>query len=158
MKAYKIACLAAVASIAYAGGASAASFSPPTTAITFVGPITFKSGGSTLNCTATLNGTIDPTGALITITSASFSGGPLGICSAITATNLPWTIIASTTTSVTIHGVAVNTPISNCSPSDVSSSWANGTPSSTMSFTNQPLTPNCSVTASLKVAGVILVP
>lgn len=165
MKALQVLCLAAAASIAVAGAASAATVSPAGVSFTASGPtnLVYAPPGITpvsLACNATFNGTTDSTGAFASVTSASFSGGPLGICATVAATNLPWKITASSTTAVVVQGVAVNTPIGNCSPTDLNASWANGpapTGPSTMTFTNQHLNDYCTVSGRLS-APLILIP
>ncbi len=157
MKALQVLCLAAAASVAFASVASAATVSPAGGSFTAKGTTNLVKGGATLGCTATFNGTTDASGTFALVNSASFSGGPLGSCAFVSATNLPWKITAPSTTSVIVQGVAVNTPIGNCDPTDLNGGWANGSPS-TMSFTSQPLAPDCSVSGNLKVPGVTLVP
>ncbi|MBQ1543188.1 hypothetical protein [Caulobacter sp. CCUG 60055] len=157
MRAYKIACLAAVSSIAYAASASAATLSPRNAPFTGSGPFTLVKGGSSISCTMTVNGKINVDGSSASITSAIFSGGMLGICPTIMAASLPWTMTAPDTTHVFISGFAINTPIGDCGPGTLSVSWQNGSPS-IASFTNQLLAPDCNIGAKLTFPGVILLP
>jgi len=143
MKAFKKLSIAALATIGLTGAALAATITPDGA---------FQADGSTnltksilsLPCTAHFVGNVS--GGVGHVTSASFTGSG-GLCSSVTATNLPWTVTATSATTGTISGVAVNTPIGNCTSGTLTGSYNNST--HVLSFTNQPLPGGCSVSATL---------
>ncbi|RDV00544.1 hypothetical protein [Trinickia dinghuensis] len=138
------------------GAALALFVSVPAFAVTVspAGPISLE-GATTLvksliplGCTANLVGSITSTGA-VSITSAKFTGQAL--CSAVTAANLPWSGQVNSTTSLTLTGVAVNTPLGNCGPSALNASVAQNTTQreTTIGLVDQVLSGGCTVSGSL---------
>ena len=153
MKILKTLCVASMLALGVASTASAFSFSPTTGTATFRGATNLVKGGTSLACTSTFTVVpVVPTGGTLAttgrVTAASFSGGLLGICSTVTASGLPWVVTPLSLTSVQVSGVAVNTPIGNCTSSTLTGAWTNGPPAA-MSFTSQPLAPDCFVTGNL---------
>ncbi len=141
----KILCIGALAALAMPVVATAQTATPDGPFVAD-GNTNLNKGGTQLACTARFVGNIS--GGTGQVTSATFSGGTLGLCATVTATNLPWTLTALSTTSVKISGVAVNTPIGNCSPAaDLVGTFNNTTHA--LSFVNQALPPNCQVSGSL---------
>ncbi|MXN76887.1 activator protein [Burkholderia sp. 4701] len=102
-------------------------------------------GTISANCTATFNGTVTPTGSLL-ITSAQFTGG--GTCGLITATGLPWTGQADTSTQLSINNVKISvTLLGTCGPSKVVAAWSDA--NSSLTFNNATLSPDCKVSGTL---------
>jgi hypothetical protein len=153
MKVLASVCVASLLGLGAVTSASAASIvtnNPPNTSFTASGPTNLVKSPLSLACTSTFNGHTNPDGSA-DITSASFSGGPLGACSLITTTGLPWHVTAATTTQAVITGVTVNLPlgIGTCGPGTITANW---TPH-TLSFTGQVLPPtsgaNCVASGNL---------
>ena len=80
MKALQVLCLAAAASVAFASAASAATVTPAGGSFTATGTTQLIKNGVKLNCNAVFTGTVDASGTFATVTSATFSGDPLGFC------------------------------------------------------------------------------
>lgn len=112
-------------------------------------------GVPTLGCATNLSGTVNADGTA-TITSASFSGGTLNICSAITLTT-PIKLTASSATSVAVESLAIAGPVS-CGPQIVAATWANGGPSQFHVFPVIINPGGCTVSTHLNVTGVTIVP
>ena len=125
---------------------------PVSTNFTASGSMTLKKGGVTLNCTANFTGGTDAAGAG-KVTGASFSGG--SICNGLTATGLPWAIVPSSTTQVSVQNVAVNTLLGACGPSSLPAAFNNTNGS--LTFNNAALTGGCSVSGTLTTAPRITV-
>ena len=123
----------------------AASVSPANTSFSASGSTTLVKSGITVGCTATFVGKTNADGSGAQVTSASFTGGTL--CSSISAVGLPWTITAPSTSSATLSGVQVNTPLGGCGPSTVNAGWSNS--SSTLTLSNAQLSGGCTVTGTL---------
>ncbi|MBQ1542311.1 MAG: hypothetical protein V3S45_08915 [Kiloniellales bacterium] len=134
------------------GGAQAADAAQvqPVTA----GATTFTGSGVVNNCPVTLAGTFNPAAGTASITSVAFAPG---VCSAVAAQNLPWTMQAVSTTSVVFHGVRLQSSILGvCGPGDLTAAWNNT--SHQASFTG-PLNPgNCPVVGSVTAPGVQVIP
>lgn len=145
MKLMKILCIGVLATTALPAAAMAQTATPDGPFVAD-GTTNLTKGGTSLACTAHFVGSIG--GGVGQVTSATFSGGTLGLCGTVAATNLPWTLTALSTTSVKISGVAVNTPIGNCSPAaDLVGAYNNTT--HVLSFVNQALPPDCKVSGNL---------
>lgn len=152
MKAYKTICLAALATFGLSTAAAAQTVTPVSTNFTASGPTSLTSGGTRLNCTSTFRGTTSADGRTASITSASLAGFGCGL---VSATNLPWTVTAQSTTAITVSGVAVNVPFATCGPSNLSAAYNNAT--GQMTFANAPLAPNCSVTGTLTTSPTLTI-
>lgn len=112
-------------------------------------------GAPTLACATNLSGTVNTDGTA-TITTASFSGGTLNICAAITL-KTPIKLTASSATSLAVESLAITSPVS-CGPQVVAATWANGGPSQFHVF---PIVINpggCTVSIHLNVTGATIVP
>lgn len=118
---------------------------PPNVNFTASGPTSLTKNGITISCTSTFNGNVNG-GSTADITSASFSGSNI-LCYSISAANLPWTLTATSTTTATVSGVQVNTPLGNCGPSTINATWDNSTKKFT--FTSQSLSGGCTVSGVL---------
>lgn len=146
---------AATACMAMANPALASSFSPIGGSITATGATSLTAAGFIrLNCAATFKGTVNADGTA-TITSATFTGGPLGACSGVKLTT-PFTITPNSTTSVTVNGIQVTAPIP-CGPANLSASWTNGSPSHFDIPTASVNPGGCTVTAALTVSGITII-
>jgi hypothetical protein len=143
MKLSSMIALGALVSAAMAGPALAGSLSP-NGAFQADGSTSLTIGTTTLACTAHMVGTVS--GGVGTISTATFSGGPLGSC-ALAAKTGTWTVTALSATSIQISGLAVNTPIGNCTAGTVTGAYNNTTHQ--LTFANQTLPPNCKVSAAL---------
>lgn len=151
----KLAALCAAVAMTVASPAFASSFTPSGATVTATGATSLTAPGfPTLNCAATFRGTVNADGTA-TITSASFTGGPLGACALVTVTT-PFTLVANSTTSVSVNGLQVTAPVA-CGPANVSATWANGTPSHFDIPTAAVNPGGCTVTAHLTVSGVTIV-
>ncbi len=146
---------AAAACMAMSGPAFASSFTG-TSPFTATGATSMSAPGfPTLACTAHFSGVINADGTA-TVTSASFTGGVLGSC-ALVHLATPITLIANSTTSVTIKNLQVTAPVS-CGPQDVTASWTNGSPASNFDIPTATVNPGgCTITAHLTVTGVTTV-
>ena len=146
--------IAAVACMAMSGPAFASSFTG-TSPFTATGPTSLTAPGfPTLACTAHFSGVINADGTA-TVTSASFTGGLLGACALVKVTT-PITLIANSTTSVTVKNLTVTAPVT-CGPQDVSATWTNGSPSNFDIPTATVNPGGCTVTAHLTVSGVTII-
>ncbi|MDR3510707.1 MAG: hypothetical protein P4L73_03680 [Caulobacteraceae bacterium] len=140
----------ALMTFGFAAQASALTFSPTSQPVSGTGS-TSLTYGTTLSCSATFAGATSSTGATASVTTASFSGGLLGACGAVT-TVLPWTITPTSTSTVTISDVKVTVPLLGitCGPSTISASVTqNGTTSTTLSWTSQTLSGGCTTSGSV---------
>jgi hypothetical protein len=111
-------------------------------------------GFPTLACSATFTGTVNTAG-VATITSATFTGGTLGLCAAVKLAT-PFTIVANSTTSVTVQNLQVTAPVS-CGPQNVAGTWTNGSPSHFDIATATVNPGGCTITAHLTVSGVTII-
>ena len=155
MKVLASVCVASLLGLGAVTSASAASITtnnPPNTLFSAIGPTNLVKGSLSLACTSTFNGHTNTDGSA-DITSASFSGGPLGACATITTSGLPWHVTAATTTQAVITGVTVTLPlgIGTCGPGTITANWNAGT--HVLSFTGQVLPPssgaNCVASGNL---------
>jgi len=143
----------AIACMAMSGPANASSFIPPGS-FTATGTTSMSAPGfPTLVCTATFVGTVDA-GGVATVTSATFTGGQLGVCSLVRVA-LPIVVIANSTTSVTVKQLQILAPVS-CGPQDVPASWANGSPSHFDIYSATVNPGGCVISAHLTVPGVVI--
>ncbi|WP_394846755.1 hypothetical protein LZC95_04735 [Pendulispora brunnea] len=125
---------------------------PASTNFTASGSMTLKKGLVTLNCTASFSGATDAAGAG-KVTAASFSGSSL--CSGLTSANLPWPIVPSSTTQVSVQNVRVNTSLGACGPSNLAAAYNNTNGS--LTFSNASLSGGCSVSGTLTTSPRITV-
>ena len=104
------------------------------------GVTNLSKGVTNVQCQATFNGTITPSG-IVNITSTTCTGGTLcGFISGVT----PWTGQADSTTQLTINNAAVNVLLlGSCGPSSVATAWDNN--ASSLTFTNASMAPDCTV-------------
>lgn len=152
MKMLKTLCVASMLALGVASTASAYSFNPTSGSAVFSGPTNLVKGGASLACTSTftvvpnLVGTLAPTA---NVTTATFAGGLFGICKTVTKVGT-WVATPTSFTNVNIAGVAVNTPIGNCTPpaAPISTTFAPG-PAATLNFAAQALDPDCVVNGTL---------
>ncbi len=158
MKVLASVCVATLLGLGAVTSASAASIvtnNPPNTLFSAIGPTNLVKGSISLACTSTFNGHTNTDGTA-DITSASFSGGPLGACATVTATNLPWHVVATSLTTAVISNVTVNLPlgIGTCGPGSITANW---TPH-TLSFTGQvlPATSGANCVASGSLAAPLI--
>ena len=85
-----------------------------------------RAGGLGADCATVYEGVTDDDG-VGKITSAVFSGGPLGACGGLRPVGLPWTITPVGPGRALISGVAVKSPlIGDCGPGDVPVTLADG--------------------------------
>ena len=140
--------LTLLASLGLVTAASAATFAPPSTSFTGTGPVTIVKGGLTLACTLTVNGATNASGSAATITSLSTSGGIL--CGALPPQTVSWSMIATSTTSISITA----SPIWGCGapPAPIIAPWSNSSNTLTLSYTTA--APICTVTGSVNVPGI----
>ncbi len=132
-----------VLGIALSASAFATSITP-TGPFSATGSTTLTQGPISLSCTANFTGTVNANGTA-TVTAASFSGATS--CGVIKATGFPWTISATSVSSVNVAGITVSTPFGNCGPSTIGASWSNTT--SELSFNNAGLSGSCTVSGTL---------
>lgn len=134
--------IAVVTTIALAGAAFAASITPNGPFVAD-GNSNLTKSFTSLPCTAHFVGTV--TSGVGSVTSASFTGSSL--CASVVATNLPWPVTATSATTGTITGVAVNTPIGNCTPGPLNGTFNNTT--HVLTVPSQALPGGCTVSATL---------
>lgn len=139
------------AALALFAAASAPAFAVtviPAGPISLEGATTLVKSNTPLGCTTTLVGTITGAGD-ITITSAKFAGQAL--CSAVTADKLPWKGQLTSTTGLSLDGVAVNTPLGGCGPSSIKASVKENVTAreTTIDLVDAPLSGSCKVSGSL---------
>ncbi len=90
---------------------------------TLIGPANIA-GVVSVACTASFTATGTP-GAGGMITGVVFTGGA-GVCSLIHATNLPWAMTPTSTSSVQVSNVGLTFP-ATCGPATVTADWDNTT-------------------------------
>jgi hypothetical protein len=156
MKSFKLIPVGAALALFVAASSAYAVTVSPAGAISLEGATTLIKSSIPLGCTTNMVGNITSTGA-ITITSAKFSGQAL--CSAITAAGLPWTGQVNTTKSLSLNGVAVDTPLGHCGPSAIKAGITENAAQreTTIGFANQVLSGSCSVTGTLATTPVLTV-
>ncbi|MBN3744389.1 MULTISPECIES: activator protein [Burkholderia] len=112
------------------------------------GITSLSKGSINASCTSTFNGTITSTG-ILTITSTTFAGGATcGLISGSASSGSPWTGQADNTTQLSINNAQVNvTLLGTCGPSKVVTAWND--PSSSLTFNNAVLTPDCTVSGTV---------
>ena len=125
--------VAALALFGLTAQASAFSLNPKSTSpITISGPTKLTAAGVTVACTSNFTGGINAAG-VGSITAASFSGG--GLCSSVTALNLPWSLTATSATGVSITGVKVTVlGLVTCGPGSVTGALVGAQPTTSVSF------------------------
>ncbi|WP_206957941.1 hypothetical protein [Trinickia acidisoli] len=149
MKSFKLIPIGAALTLCVAASAPAFAVTvAPAGPITLSGSTTLTNPVTSLGCTATMTGTIGGSGE-ISITSASFSGNSL--CSHVTPASLPWSGQVLSTTSLSLSGVGVNTPLGNCGPSTIGASMTENPADkeTVIGFAQQILSGGCKVSGSL---------
>ena len=138
-----------------ANPALASSFSPSGASVTATGTTSLTAPNfPKLTCNATFKGTVNADGTA-TITSATFTGGALGAC-ALVKLATPFTLTATSTTTVVATGIQVTTPVS-CGPDTLNATWTNGSPSHFNIPTGSINPGGCTATAALTVSGVTII-
>lgn len=149
MKRFKLIPVGAAMALFLAASASAYAVSvSPAGAISLTGATTLTKGIVSVSCTANFVGSVTSSGA-ISITSAKFSGGSL--CTGVTASQLPWTGAVTSSTGLSLNGVAVNTLLGACGPSTVKASITQNATlrETTIGLTSQALSGGCTVSGTL---------
>ena len=106
-----------------ADGAGAEVFSPSSTKFNWTGPVIMTKSSVKLGCQETVGAQTNATGGL-SITSTSFSGGQG--CSLVKASGLPWTVKATSMTSLTLSKVLLILPNGACGPGDIPANLGGG--------------------------------
>lgn len=147
MKRFKLIPVGAALALCIAASPAFAVTVSPAGPISLTGNTTLTKGIA-LGCTATMSGTVDASGA-ISITSAKSAGNSL--CAGVTATSLPWKGQVLSTTSLSLSGLAVNTPLGACGPSTIDASITENTAQkeTLIGLSNQVLSGGCTVSGSL---------
>lgn len=111
-------------------------------------------GVPTLACATIFSGTVNADGTA-TVTGANLAGGSLNICAGLTLAT-PISLVANSTTSVTVSGFQINGPVP-CGPQVVTAAWVNGSPSQFNIFPVTVNPGNCTISVHVNVAGATIV-
>jgi len=125
--------------------ANAATITPKGANFTAPGTITVRSPASfniPTTCNITFTGQVAADGSYASINSVAVSGSN-SLCGVPKMTGLPWKLVATSTTTGQVAGVAFSILSSNCGPSTVNGSWSNST--NTLAASNQSLSGNCTI-------------
>jgi len=148
--------IVAAVSLMVLGSASHAlawSLEPKLSTLSATGNITIISSGYPLTCKVNFKGTISDVG-YGNIYSFTLSGGPAGLCRTITATNLPYFLIATDNQAGKLTNIwLVNDAMNGCGPGDLPVSIDN---LGVISI-NSPLPVGCTITGSLQTTPVTIV-
>ncbi|MEH0198834.1 protein activator of alkane oxidation PraB [Caulobacter sp. CCNWLY153] len=155
-----VALAAAIAGAAAPGVGSAATFNPPATEIRLTGRLMFEQAGW-VSCDVTLYGYVTSAGHYAHIINGDFGYGPDWQCGwLVTPSGFPWIIAPTSSNTVSISGVSLNTILGNCSGT-VNANWQNGPPSAIpLMYATIPGSPGvCAITGTLEVShSVTLIP
>lgn len=119
--------LGALLGLSLMAPAFAARIEPAGLAFTAKGPISFEKSIISADCTIEVGGQVSPDGQFVSVEKVDFLGGFK--CGQVTATQLPWKLIAKDIGSGSMSGISVNVaaPLvgGDCGPSTADGSWDN---------------------------------
>ena len=119
--------MAALFALAVIAPAQAARIEPVGSEFSAKGPISFAKSILSADCTIEVSGKVSPDGAFASVEKVAFLGGFK--CSQVTATHLPWTLVAKDEGSGSMSGISVNVgaPLvgGDCGPSTANGTWNN---------------------------------